>query len=115
MPSVFSDEAVAELQQMFREFQSRTRNTPGPRARYSNSPSQIREGILDGALTASTSSGETETTATLSIWTGEGADWADSGDNLTVTNRSDDTSADSGVYLQVYRINGEWRPVWVDC
>ena len=115
MANVFSDEAVAELQQMFRDFQSRTRNTPGHRARYSNSPSQMREGILDGALAVSTGSGQTESTATMSIWTGEGADWADSGDNLTVTNRSDDTSASSGVYISVYRINGEWRPIWVDC
>ena len=115
MANVFSDEAVAELQRMFREFASRQRNTRGHRARYSNSPMQVKEGILDGSLAASSSSGQTETTATLSIWTGEGANWADSTDNLTVTNRSDDTSASSGAYLAVYRINNEWRPMWVDC
>lgn len=115
MANVYSDEAVAELRQMFREFESRMRNTLGPRARYNGSTSQIREGILDDALAVSTGSGQTESTATMSIWTGVGDDWADSDDNLTVTNRSDDTSASSGVYISVYRINGEWRPIWVDC
>lgn len=115
MASLLSDEARDELFQLFREFQNRTRNERGHRATYFNSPMQVKEGILDGALSASSSSGQTEATATLSVWTGEGDDWADSDDNVTVTNRSDDTSASSGVYLAVYRINGEWRPMWVDC
>lgn len=112
---LLSGMAKEQLFQLFREFDARVRNEPGHRATFFNSPMQVKEGILDGALSASTSSGQTETTATLSVWTGVGADWADSTDNITVTNRSDDTSANSGVYLAVYRINGEWRPMWVDC
>lgn len=77
-----------------------------------NRPFQIIEGILDGDLAKSTSSGQTETTATLSVWRGSGASWQDTGTNITVTNRSDTYSAKSGEYLQVYETeSGEFRPL----
>lgn len=72
---------------------------------------EIIEGILDGDLAAATDSGETETTATLSVWAGEGADWADTGQNVTVTNRSTGLSASTGDYMQAIEISGEWRPL----
>lgn len=39
----------------------------------------------------------------------------DSGEDITVTNRSQSLSASSGVYIQVRRIGNEYRPFWVDC
>lgn len=37
------------------------------------------------------------------------------GPEVTITNRSTSTAAESGTYIQWTRINGENRPVWVDC
>ncbi len=75
----------------------------------------IKEGFLDDALGMSTGTGGGEATANLSVYTGTGDDWEDSGETITVTNRSDDLTADAGTYVIAARINGEWRPIWVDC
>ena len=76
--------------------------TPAPRA--------FLEGVLDGDLAAATDL-NTPTTATLSVWRLSTAGvMADSGEDVTVTNRDPLTSASAGDYLQVMRAVGEWRP-----
>lgn len=74
---------------------------------------RILEGILDGDLAQSTGDGATETTAVLSVWEGLGAAWTDTGENITVINRSDTFSAKAGEYLQVRETeSGEFRPIF---
>lgn len=72
----------------------------------------IVEGILDGALTRSSNSGQTESTATLSVWKGKGDNWADTGDDVTVTNRHDYFEAKVGDYLICAKLSGEYRPIF---
>lgn len=75
----------------------------------------VVEGFLDGALAASTGNGTTEATATLSLFGGSGANWGDTGRNVTVTNRSDSLSGASGAFVIAIKVSGEWRPIWIDC
>lgn len=76
------------------------------------SSSFIIEGVLDDDLNPSTNDGSTETTATLSIYSGEGDDWGDSGENIQVTNRDDGFSAKSGERLVVWATpDQEYRPL----
>lgn len=70
---------------------------------------QMKEGILDGALAVGGS-------ATLSIYTKDQSNWADSGENLTVEwPTGQGIAVDSGKYLRVVRMNGAWRPATGVC
>ena len=68
--------------------------------------------ILDGDLDPSTGDGANESTATLSVYEGAGAEWADSGDDVTVTNRDDGFCGKAGEYLIAVKLgSGEYRPL----
>lgn len=71
------------------------------------------QGFLDGDLAAASDSATGETTATLSVW--GGATLADTGRNVTVTNRRTDLVGEAGCYCVAYRINGIWLVLHVDC
>ena len=86
-------------------------------ARKSFLPTRV--GILDGALSAATNATNSPATATLSIYSkNSSGNLADSGDDLTVTNRFTEISEiASGTLLVVYRVPGfnEWWPLTSDC
>lgn len=104
---VIGDKARNQLAETYRDWRKRQRGDRRPtRAVGPHLGSQWIEGKLDGALTANGS-------ATLSIYRGAGAAWADTGVNRTVKDRASQT-ADSGDTIAAVRINGEWRPV-VEC
>lgn len=114
--NLLSDEAVAQV----REVVLRVLGSPsGGRNDRPVPPvfgTELREGVLAGDLDAATSTLTGASTATLTVYRGDGAgDLESAGYTITVTNRSPDLSAASGVYCIVARINGEWRPIWVDC
>lgn len=71
----------------------------------------LLEGVLDEHLTPASVDGGTETTAEMSVYTGMGDGWGDSGRDVTVTNRSAGFFGLEGQLIQVVRINGEWRPL----
>lgn len=77
--------------------------------------SDIIEGFLTTDLAGSTGDGTNETTATMDVWSGDGAAWASTGSTETVTNRDDSLSGTSGAYIQARRAGTEWRPVWLSC
>lgn len=77
--------------------------------------SDIIEGFLTSDLAGSTGDGTNETTATMDVWSGDGAAWASTGSTETVTNRDDSLSGTSGAYIQARRAGTEWRPVWLSC
>lgn len=71
----------------------------------------IVEGTLDGNLDAATSITGTKT-ATLSVYRfNSGGTFADTTENITVTNRNTNFSASSGDYLMAEYQASEWRPV----
>lgn len=73
-------------------------------------------GILDGPMSAATHPITGATTVTMSVYEeGTGGNLQDSGDNITVTNRSVNAEADSGTMAIAASINGEWVLIWVDC
>ena len=53
-------------------------------------------------------------TATLNVYTGTGGAWANSGSTVTVKDRAGWTGS-TGSYCMAEYINGEWRPIVVDC
>lgn len=103
MPYALSRRAATQLARTRREVARRTRNGPGHRGSKPPGAQPFLEGKLDGALAANG-------TATLSVYRGAGASWADSGVNVTVKERRG-CAYESGDYLLCARINGEIRPV----
>lgn len=75
------------------------------------------EGLLTSAITPATNGGQTSTTAQLQVYRGRGDDeWAISdGEIVTLTIRSTKLVAPIGTYVQATEINGEMKPIWVDC
>ncbi len=110
--------ALEQVRAVVRDFESRlnTRMRLQQRRVIGASGVSVVEGYLDGALAASSGSGTTATTATLSKWrvNTEGT-WEDTGDNVTVTNRDDTLSGGISDFCIALKINGEWRPIWVEC
>ena len=78
---------------------------------------QIVEGVLDAALSPASSAKDGPATATLSIWTPDGGgEFADSGDNVTITSRmTEHPEIAAGTWLVALRHNGEFRPIAADC
>jgi hypothetical protein len=78
--------------------------------------SSDKEGYLDGGMAAGSIGGSIAATATLSVWevNPDSGVWEDTGENITVNNRSMAT-ADTGTYLIVSKLGDQWRPVFIDC
>jgi len=81
---------------------------------WSGQPLMAVEGKLDGNL-ASAGNAESETTAIVSVYGGIGVSWADTGRNITGTNRSTDLSGETGAFTILISLNGEWRFLGIDC
>lgn len=107
MPGVFSDEAVTEIKQMFREFQSRQRNTPGHRATYFNTSTNRRL----GKTTTTHDKGNTETVDFYSGST-KGSE-STTGVSVEAYNRFADLA--SGKWVFVEFINGGWECYSAEC
>lgn len=77
--------------------------------------------MLDAELTANlarasnSKTGATTAAAKLLVPDSDNPGDLKDGQTITVTNRSLDSSGLSGDYIIVAQINGEWRPIWIDC
>ncbi len=107
MANLFSDEAVAQIQQMFREFTSRQRNTGGQRGTYFNSPNNRRL----GKTTTSHAKGSTET---VDIYSGatKGSE-STTGVTVEAYNRFADIA--TGKWVFVVFIDGGWELFAGEC
>lgn len=75
----------------------------------------LLEGFLTADMDPSTGNGDTETTATMAVRGGKGANWGSSSFSITLTNRDDHLKGKSGAKAVAVRIAGEWRPIFIGC
>ena len=107
MPSIFSDEAVAQIQQMFREFTARQKNLPGHRGTYFNSPNNRRLG-------KTTTAHAKAATETVDIYSGatKGSE-STTGVTVEAFNRFADVA--TGKWVFVVFIDGGWELYAGEC
>lgn len=80
----------------------------------------MAEGVLTTDLAAASDGKTGATTAMMTMWVRDESSETDpieliDGDEITVVNRDTTLSLPSGRYLQVLKIQGEWRPYWAAC
>jgi len=87
-------------------------NCDGQLIPQTSSPTSfIKEGILDGTLSAAGGI-NSPTTATLSVY----VNGTDTTENITVTNRDANLGPiGATTYVIVMKMGDEWRPMWVSC
>ena len=87
-------------------------NCDGQLIPQTSSPTSfIKEGILDGTLSAAGGI-NSPTTATLSVY----VNGADTSENITITNRDANLGPISATtYVIAMKMGDEWRPMWVSC
>ena len=107
MANVFSDEAVAELKQMFQEFQARTRNTRGHRATYFNTPT-------NRSLAKTTVAHNKGASATIDLYSGttKGSETA-TGDSQSAYNRFGNLA--TGMWCIAIFIGDGWELIAGEC
>lgn len=114
--SVFGPAAVEQMKEIARRVLGEARGGRSDRGVPPVSDAELVEGFLDAALGPATNTLTGPTTANLSVYRGDGSgNLEDTGQTVLITNRSTSLDAVSGAYCVAGRLNGEWRPVWVDC
>lgn len=113
---LLSDAALAQVREVVRRVLGQASNGRGHRGVPPVREGDLREGVLAGPLAAATNILTGATTATLTVYRGDGAgDLESAGYSIELTNRSLDLAGSTGVYAIARRLNGEWRPIWIDC
>lgn len=112
--NILSDEAMAQLRRMFRDFYAEIRQMmPRPGGRNVQQNVQV---VLDGDLAAAADKSTSPGTATGSVWTlNSSGNLSDSGNNITVVNRFENIAIGSGTLIKCEWIGGEWQPYSADC
>lgn len=112
--NVLSDAAVQELRRMRRDLYAELRQElqrPGGRTEQ-----QRVMGVLDGDLDAAADKSNSPATATVSVWAlNSSGNLADTGDNITVTNRFENIAIESGTLVKCEFILNEWQLYAADC
>lgn len=80
----------------------------------------MAEGVLTTDLAVATNGKTGATTATMTMWVRDESSETspialEDGEDITVVNRDTSFSLATGKYLQVLKLNGEWRPYWGAC
>ena len=113
---LLSDAALIQVREVVRRVLGQASNGRGHRGVPPVREGDLREGVLAGDLAAATNILTGATTATLTVYRGDGAgDLESAGYSIELTNRSLDLAGSTGVYAIARRLNGEWRPIWIDC
>ena len=113
---ILTEEGFEDLRRMYHAYMRDTANMQHPqrfrRVSQGIKNNTILEGLLDADLDAPADI-DTEETATLSVWRGnyQSGTWADTNEDVEVTNRDPGFSTSAGEYLAVTRMGGEWRPL----
>jgi len=112
--NALSDAAIAQIKQLFRDFYAEIRQ--GVMRPTARNQQQRVMAVLDAELAAATDKSNSPATATASVWTkNSSGNLADSGDNITVTNRFEQVAMSSGTLIKCEFILGEWQPYAADC
>ena len=118
MPGVVPSEGFnAQLKRVVKQVLREERTPGGNPGRYGERRVRRKHGLLTSALAAATAfdTGAATATATEYIRNTVTGNLEDTGVEYTITNRYQNITVASGIYIQFQFFDGEWHIVGADC
>lgn len=114
-PTVFGAKALQQIREVVRRVLGEYINGPLLRTKPNIQQRNV-QGKLDGPLAVATAFDDSPATAVMSVWRKNAdGDMEDSTDNITIVNRFEHISVDTGAIVKAEWIDGEWQLYAADC